>query len=311
MQDRRRSFWQRAANFYAYALATSAVLFLVAWGLLNDAGEETPWLPAGIGAAATLITAAFVREVVLRRGRRREARAKLIEDARMQTASLRAMQAGSRENAKLTIEQNSALIKEINQKSAAAKLLNRFSASHREVFEMCAEYLALNENELRTVNPNSPRLAPLLRGRNSIAEAQRYHLLKWAEIETRNLTADAHNRATAANRIEAARMALGVLQDALQFYPSEKTLLESYSLITELLVSIKVGDWVERAERAAFKGDYAQARSDYEDALFELESGDIDNGAREDAARRITQELDQLDSAAKSQRGDLSNINND
>jgi heme exporter protein D len=311
MHERRRPFWEPAANFYVFAVATSAAFFFISWGLLHDSGEDTPWVPAGIGASVLLAGAVVVREVALRRGRRRRVRSQQAEGARLQAANLRAMASGSREPAKLTIEQNAALVGEIRQKSEAAKLLNRFSASHREVFEMCVEYLALNEHELKTVNPNSPRLAPLLRGRSSIAELQRYHLLKWAEIETRNLTADAQNRAEAADRIEAARTALGVLQNALHFYPAERSLLESHSVVTELIVSIKVREWMDQAERAAFKGDYAAARSCYEDALFELTSGPIENPAREEAARRITAEIEHLDGLAAARSGELRNNRND
>lgn len=312
MHKRRPAFWQAAANYYMLAAAVSAALFFLMWGVLNDSGEPTPWIPAGIGASALLATSVVIREVVLRRARRIEARAKHLEDARLQAASLRSMQAGPpREGAKLTIEQNTALVREIQQKSEAAKLLNRFSASHREVFEMCAEYLALNEHELKTVSANSPRLAPLLRGRSSIGEFQRFHLLRWAEIETRNLTAEAHNRAAVEGRIEAAQTALGVLQRALQFYPAEKSLVESHALITELLISIKVGEWMRRAERAAFKGDYRQAKSDYEDALFELASGPINDSVRDEAVRRIADEIDHLQSISGKARGDLGKDDND
>ena len=51
-----------------------------------------------------------------------------------------------------------------------------------------------------------------------------------------------------------------------------------------------------RAERAAFKGDYAKARSLYRDALFYLGRDNIHNEDREQAAAFINTEIEKLQS---------------
>lgn len=296
MQTRSRPFWLPASNYYVLSVALAAAFFFVVWGILHDSGEETPWVTAGIAASAALCAAVVLREAIFRRARANFLRDQKLLDARTQAANIRAKISDSKPLKKLSIEANAVILKQITQKAEAANLLNKFSAGHREVFEMCAEYLALNENELKTVNPNSPRLAPLLRGRSTAAEYHRFHMLKWAEIEARSLSAEAQEKASAADRVEAASKAVTILDTALVSYPQEMNLLESRALLREMVVSIKVSDWVERAERAAFKGDRKRAVSLYKDALFYLARDPEINESREQAAERIYAEIRQLES---------------
>lgn len=172
--------------------------------------------------------------------------------------------------------------------------MNKFSAGHREVFELCREYLHKIEDELKSVSAGSPRLAALLKGRTSASEYHRYHMLKWAEIESRTLTAEATNRINTNEKIEAAQNAMNVIETALASYPAETSLRESRELLGEMVVSIKVSHWFERAERAAFKGDYAKAKSLYRDALFYLGRDNVQNEDREQAAALINAEIEKL-----------------
>ncbi len=87
---------------------------------------------------------------------------------------------------------------------------------------------------------------------------------------------------------------MNVIDSALGFYPAERSLLESREVVVELIASIKVAHWVERAERAAFKGDYKEARSHYRDALFYLGRDNISSEDREIAASRINAEIERL-----------------
>jgi len=50
----------------------------------------------------------------------------------------------------------------------------------------------------------------------------------------------------------------------------------------------------EEAERAAFKGDYAQARDLYSDALFDLGRDNVQNESRRHAADRINAEIERI-----------------
>ena len=249
-----------------------------------------PWATAGVGASLVLIGSVMLRELILRRAGR---------NLRVRTAAVGTPSAGHQRSEtsgpeKLTLERNAAILGEIQKKSDAANVLNRLSAGHREVFELCSEYMSLNENELKSVNPGSPRLPALLKGRSAVADFHRYHLLKWAQIEVQTLTADALKQDDPENKKKSAKAALTVIDTALRSYPSEESLVESQDLLKEMVVSISVSDRVERAERAAFEGDYAVAKEMYRDALFYLGRDNIQSEARARAAERINEELEQI-----------------
>ncbi|MEO7538629.1 MAG: hypothetical protein ABIV21_01250 [Pyrinomonadaceae bacterium] len=283
----RRPFWLPASNYYVLAVAVTAAFFFLIWGILHDAGDETPWVTAGIVSSILLCGAVVLREVVLRRSHNRYIRQQKVFNATIPSID-------TRKPHKLSLERNAAILNEIKQKSNAAKVLNKLSAGHREVFELCSGYLARNETELHTVNANSPRLAALLKGRSTAAKYHKYHLLKWAEIESRTLTDEARARVNAGQKIESAQNALGVIESALGSYPAEPSLLESKVLLREFVVSIKVSHTVEEAERAAFKGDYGRARSLYRDALFDLGRDNIQSEGRQNAAGKINAEIERI-----------------
>ena len=288
----RRPFWLPASNYYVLSVAISAAFFFLVWGILHDGGEETPWVTAGISASLLLCVAAILREVILRRARNQFLRQQRRMDDRVSDAYSRIGE--KRSHDKLTLEKNSAILNSIRQKSEAAKVLNKFSAGHREVFELCGEYLARNESELRTVNAGSPRLGALLKGRATATEYHRFHMLRWAEIKARALTNEVTSGVCTPKKIEAAQNALGVIESALASYPSEPSLLESQELLREMTVSIKVSHLAERAERAAFKGNYSQAKSLYRDALFYLGRDNVHTDERQQAARLINTEIEKI-----------------
>jgi len=289
----RRPFWLPAANYYVLAVAMVAAVFFVLWGALTEVSVDMPWVIAGVIASMLLAGAVILRETVLRRQYNRFLRAQR-EAGRGpigRTSTLRE----SRASGKLSLEQNEAILAEIRQKSDAAKVLSKFSAGHREVFEICSEYISRNERELSRVNAGSPRLAPLLKSRARIADLQRFHLLQWAEIEARTLAAEAGNRTDPAEQIEAAQSALGVIESALATYPAEPSLIESRELLQDLVVSVRVSRWVEEAERAVFKGEFARGKSLYRDALFDLGRDNLRSRARDEAAAKLNAEIGRLE----------------
>jgi len=287
----RRPFWLPASNYYVLAVAVAAAFFFITWGVLREEGEDAPWVTSGIGASIILGGAVVLRSMLLRRLQKY----RFLESGLAQKYSGVHPQFRSRQNAnKFTLEQNSAILTDIKQKSSAAKVLSKFSAGHREVFELCGEYIALADGELKSVNANSPRFSALLKGRRSAAEYHRYHLLQWAEIEARSLTGEANNRTVVADKVAAAKEAVGVIDYALKFYPAEQSLIESRDLLEEMTVSIRVSDQVERAERAAFKGDFREALSLYRDALFDLGRDNIHTEERQQAATHINTEIDRI-----------------
>jgi hypothetical protein len=185
-------------------------------------------------------------------------------------------------------------LKEIKKRSDAAKVLGKFSAGHREVFELCGEYLSRNESELTTVSAGSPRLAALLKGRNAATQMHHYHLLQWAEIEARGFTNEANTLTDAPDRLQAAKEAINVIDTALQSYPTEQSLLESREVLREMAVSIRVTDLVEHAERAEFRRETQEAVAFYRDALFYLGRDNVQTLERQAAADRINAAMDRL-----------------
>ena len=288
----RRPFWLPASNYYVLSIAVAVAFFFLVWGVLHDGTADAPWIPAGISASLLLCCAVFLREVVLRRARRRYIAAQRRLDDSLTWRVLAAER--SRNPNKLTLEKNAAILKDIAQKSDAAKVLSKLSDGHWEVFEMCGEYLTVSSNELKTVAVGSPRLAALHRGREKIRELHRYHLLRWAEIEARSLTQDARNRAKISERLDIAQRALAVIGSALEFYPEESSLLESEEALKEFVASIKISHWIERAERAAFKNNYKQALSLYRDALFYLGRENVKSEEKRLIAERINAEIEKI-----------------
>lgn len=292
MTPTRRPMWLPASNYYALTMAVVIAFFFLVWGILHDGGDETPWISAGIGASAILFGAVVLRELIMRRARNRYVRAQRSFDRELREVYSRL--GNERDAEKLTLGQNEAILNDIAKKSSAARTLGKFSAAHREVFELCGDYLSRNKRELAMIGTGSPRLVPLRKSRERVAEYHRYHVLQWAEIEARELTQDAKSRSKLSEKVESAQAAMNVIDSALGFYPTERSLLESREVVVELIASIKVAHWVERAERAAFKGEYKEARNHYRDALFYLGRDNISSEDRELAANRINAEIERL-----------------
>ncbi|HEX8734863.1 MAG TPA: hypothetical protein VF721_06025 [Pyrinomonadaceae bacterium] len=271
-------------------MAISAAIFFLVWGILHE-GEEMPWIPAGILASITIAAAVIAREFFLRRARNRFLRAQKRLDYNLKSA---AQQHKSKDSNKLTIEQNAAILRNIERKSEAAKVLGKLPDAHWEVFEICNEYLQITERELQTVGVGSPRLPALRLGREKIQELHRFHLLTWAAVETKTLTQEARIRATIAEKLETAQKALAILDSALEFYPDETELNESATAVEEFIASIKISHWIEQAERSAFKGNYKRAISHYRDALFYLARENVRNEERELIAEKINAEIEKL-----------------
>lgn len=287
-----RPFWLPASNYYILAAAIALAFFFLIWGVLREGEEETPWIPAGIGASAILAGAAVLREIVLKNARRRYLLAQKRLDYNIQNIS--AKSAKSQNSNKLTLEQNAEIIEQIKRKSEAAKVLGRLPDAHLEVFEICNEYLLRNERELQTAGVGSPRISALRKSREKVRNLHKYHLLTWAEIESRSLTREAKNRATITDKVESAQKALSILESALQFYPDEARLFESADVIKEFISSIKISHWIEQAEKAAFKGNNKRAISIYRDALFFLARDTAQNEKTRLIAEKINGEIDKL-----------------
>ncbi|HLM60439.1 MAG TPA: hypothetical protein VK308_06535, partial [Pyrinomonadaceae bacterium] len=251
-----------------------------------------PWMVAGIGASLVLGSAVVMREIFLRKARNRYLLAERKLDYNIRNFPIPPR--SQIEENKLTLEKNAAIVKNIQKKSQAARVLGKISSGHLEVFEICNEYLSITERQMETIKAGSPRIAGIRRGREIVGELHRFHLLSWAEIESRILTQKAKNYATISEKLNTAQEALTILDSALQFYPNEPQLTESESALKDFIASIKVSHWIEQAERAAFKGNYKRAVSLYRDALFFLAREDVKTDEREAIAGKINFEIESL-----------------
>ncbi len=288
----RRPFWLPGTGYYALATVASATFFLFVWLILHEGNEESPTVVAVIGAGFVFIGAIVVREFFLKKARHRFLVAERKLDYTLSSIPAQLKAAGTLN--KLSLEKNADIIKEIRRKSESARVLKNLPEGHRDVFERCGEYLAVVEEQMDTVGIGSPRLAGLRRGREIVGELHRFHLLTWAEIESRAWSQKARNYATMAEKLNAAQQALNVLASALLFYPNETRLTESEMAIKTFIASIKVSHWIEQAERAAFKSNHKRAISLYRDALFFLAREDVNAVEREIIAGKINVEIEKL-----------------
>ena len=288
----RRPFWLPASSYYILAIAVTIGFFFLFWGILQDGFEETPWIIAGIGASIVLGGAVILREVILRSARNR-----FLAHQRQLDQSLRGIPvkvADEQNSSKLTLERNRAILHEIRRKSDAAKVLGKFSDGHREVFELCDEYLFLSAKEIPNVGAGSPRIAALRRGAEIAGEFHRFHLLRWAEIEARFLTQEAKSLSKMTEKLNTTLKALSVVDFALEYYPHERSLRDSHDALQDFVTSIKVSSAVAKAERAFFKGNHKRAVSLYQDALFDLSRNELRGEDRQLVAEKINSEIDEI-----------------
>ena len=267
-----------------------AVFFLVMW-LFRDGNDEA-LIPAGVSASAVIVSAVIVRRAIIKNRQVRYQAARRLE------SNLLPLRIPSTvKEKKLTIEQNASILKDLKRKSEAAVVLGKYSEGHREVFQLCGQYLEINEREMQSVNPGSPRIAALRRGREIAEDYHRRHMLKWAEIETTSLLGDAHAAVKSAEKVELAGRALAVISSASVNYPSDRKLKDSAAAIEDFIVKVKVKELIERAAKAELKGNVALAVKHFKRALTELEKSSDANIDTDSAVQKIKVELERLASS--------------
>lgn len=259
---RRRPFWLPASTYYFLTIAVAIAIFFLVWAILAEAKEENPWIAAGLIASTSMIAAIVVREVVLRHRRN----SIFLAQKRLDRSVLSVpVPVRSDERNKLTLERNAILLSEIVRKSEAAKVLGHFSESHREVFELCEQYIAVATKELPNVGVGSPRLAAIQKGRAKVESLHQEHMLRWAEIEIRdNISFGEEERVS--RRLAGAKKALRVAMTALENYPDNRDLTDSRLAIEEFIVSMRISESIVRAERAEVRGDLERALEGFTEA---------------------------------------------
>lgn len=260
-----------AVNYYFLAAFVSAGVFFIVWAFLHDGYDDTPIFIATISAVLCAGSFVLVREVVGRRTRKREAAAhRLSEHLRLVGGN----HGRNERNGKLTLKRNEELLSEIRTKSEAAKILGKLADAHKEVFDLCEEYLTIAAAELSTAHPTSPRVPALRKGTLSASKRHRFHMLKWAEIKARSFTAQAADGSMSA-KIDAGHDALVAVDRAIEVYPDESTLIDSRDLLRAFLTSANVKLAIEEAEAAEDNDKPELAVKHYRDALASLEKYDV------------------------------------
>lgn len=227
-----RGFWLRTTNYYFFAIAVCIASFFLGWAILDDLGERSPWIGAGLISSSVLAFAVLLREFVIRMHRRRQ----VAEQARLdKTLAAVASQRHDDKSRKVSAEQNRQWIAFIVARSDAARVLGRVAEAHREVFELCDEYLRSIRNEISLVAPGSPRIGAFKRGIGRVSVIHRFHMLKWAEIESRQAVLDAKNRVNIGERFRLMANAESALSFALSFYPEDPDLVTSHAALSRLI----------------------------------------------------------------------------
>ncbi len=256
----------------------------------NEGGMS--WIPAGIILALILFGAGFLREVVFRARRRNLLLAQQQLDFNLKKVARQNFTLQDKN--KLTLDQNAAFLNQILQKSEAANILGKFSDAHWEVFELCDEYLHRITKELETVRTGSPRLAVLNRTREKVQSLHKFHLLTWSASESRALLSEAKDSVVINEKVEIGTKALNILETAIQFYPDEQQLVESVSVIKEFITTEQVASYIEKAEKAVFKGNKKRALNYYRDALFYLARENVRSSEKDLIAENINIKMEKL-----------------
>ena len=287
-------FWIPAPNYYFLVLFFTGILFFGVWAAVYDGADETPWIIAGAVSATFIASFVFFREVILRRVRRRALAARrLSHQLRSAAPSRRDGQGGS----KFSLRRNEDLLKEIRAKSDAAKVLGKLADAHKEVFDLCEQYLTIAAAEISSARPGSPRIPAMRKGSKFASSRHRFHMLKWAEIKARSFPSEAGN---VNDGIVAAREALDAVDRAMNVYPEEEALIESRSVLRVFLVSARIKNSIESAERASAEGNASRAVEHYQDALSVLENGGVEFSERDVIFERIRSAIDRITKQADS-----------
>jgi tetratricopeptide (TPR) repeat protein len=262
----RRPFWLPASSYYLLVSGFAAASFFLVLGVVQDGSREPEMIAAFIVAGTFIIVGIMLREIVLRNAREKY----LIQRNRLDASIKNAFAAKDEVPKKFTLAKNAAAVEYIRTKSEAARVFDKIAEGHKEVFELCAEYRRIVAGEIHNIHPNSPRLKALLKGNEYALKKHKFHLLRWAELESKSLAKEAYASEDAGARSTFTNRAKNILEQALKHYPNEPELKESIEVLDELLLSIRLSGFMEAAEFAASRGDREKAKDIYEDALEQI-----------------------------------------
>lgn len=287
---RPQPFWLPASNYYVLAFSISIATFFLIWGALHDGFEEAPWVKAGLSASLVLIAAVLIRFFVLRRIRERILTERRLDQNLRAVANMPTRAAVN----KLSLEQNIELIQQIQEKSNAAKVLGKLAAAHREVVELCDNYIDLVKAEMPQVAPGSPRLGAFHKGKMFADEIGRKHLLSSVEIELKQLMNEAGTSDELEVKVKLLQAALKNVDSALDKYPRELQLIDSSAALRKAIFTARLRDLLQKADRAEFDEDSEQALAIYNDALFFISRNAPDEESLSETALIVEESIERL-----------------
>jgi hypothetical protein len=280
-----------STGYLTVAIVIAVGLFFALWWILVRAGDEAPWLPAGLAASVVLLVALSAREVVMRRAWTRY----LLENGiNHKTTANRSRQSSRTQKRGFSTSAHSAALRAIQKQSTAADVPGSSPEAHLDVAQMCHDYLSRTDEAIRSGSFGSEKGIAIRAGQERVRALHKHHLMTWARGQSRALLHEAQQRARTFDKIETATRAMDSIDSALRVYPDEMELNESKVAISEFISSVKVAHWVELAERSAFKGHYRRAIDRYRDALFYLTQGTVRDEVRVAGTEKIEGEIEKL-----------------
>lgn len=286
-EDLERRFRFPSASTYIAVVASAALaLFFLLWFILDISGDEASWIPAGLASSILFLVAVAAREVVLRRALTRHILEKERRDYRVTDFH--------RKRKNVSLEYYASKLRAIAKRAQVADSKAENAEAHLEVYQSCRDYLYKVESALRSARQGSQTLFTLRAGQERALSLQKHHLLKWASVASREWTNEAQKRVHPKEKLEAAQKALDVIDSALKIYPKEPQLSASAIAIKDHIGSLRVAQWIERAERDTFKGHNRRAIERYKDALFYLSREEISEELSTQIAEHISIEIERL-----------------
>lgn len=275
------------STYVVVAVSASLALFFLLWFILHTGGDESPWIPAGLAASVLFLVALAAREAILHRALMRNFLDNERSDYRVSDFR--------RKRRRISLERYSAKLRHIAKLSERADVKGKDLEAHLEVYQLCRDYLSKVEDAVRVARQGSQTLLALRAGQERARSLQKRHLLKWASLASREWMDESQKRTHPKEKFEAAQKASEVIDSALKIFPDEEQLLASASVINDHVVSLRLAQLIERAERDVFKGNYRRAVERYKDALFYLSREDINEDLGERFAHHIYGEIETLE----------------
>jgi hypothetical protein len=237
-----------STGYLIVALLSALLLFLLLWWILVSAGDEAPWLPAGLITVVFLLVALSAREVLMRRAWTRY----LLENGIKPHSSNRTSHKGTQKRT-FSVSLHSAALRAIQKQSAVADLPSAMPDAHLDVAYLCQDFLAGTDEVLRSGNFSSEKGIALKAGQERVRALHKHHLLLWARDQSRALTHEAQHKARTSEKIETANKALECIDSALVMYPNEIELNESKIAIAGFIASIRVAHCVQRSISTGYR----------------------------------------------------------